>query len=284
MARWYEFERRFTTERNIYERALAILARHAPENDLRLVGPLRGISRAYRLEAFYGVEGGDTGASFNTGGVGAPVFSDGTTQRRGETALSTALAVIETHTPVNHRLRGEVLAELGDWYLVSNASRRAFDTYAEAWKALASAGHTGPLEVPRVLAIRPSISSVGRSALDPAESVVKTVEMHFTVDRDGRVEDVTSPTTDVPESIVRGCTISMKRARYAPRIENGAAVPTQNVVFFEKVLVKATSPDTATPSDSAGESAEEPAGATVEETPQAPREAQDSSPPPPADR
>ena len=33
---------------------------------------------------------------------------------------------------------------------------------------------------------------------------------------------------------------SMKRSRYAPRIENGAAVPTEDVVFIERVLVKAT--------------------------------------------
>ena len=91
LARWYEFERRYTSERNVYERALAILARGAPENDLRRVVPLRGIARAFRLEAFYGVEGADTGGSFNTGGTGAPVFTDGTQQRRGESALTTAL-------------------------------------------------------------------------------------------------------------------------------------------------------------------------------------------------
>src|SRR5688572_10847800 len=34
LARWYEAQRRYTTERNIYERALSILTRAAPENDL----------------------------------------------------------------------------------------------------------------------------------------------------------------------------------------------------------------------------------------------------------
>ena len=36
-------------------------------NDLRRVAPLRGIARSFRLEAFYGVEGADTGGTFNTG-------------------------------------------------------------------------------------------------------------------------------------------------------------------------------------------------------------------------
>jgi hypothetical protein len=65
--------------------------------------------------------------------------------------------------------------------------------------------------------------------------------MHFTVERDGRIEDMTSPTTDVPEPVVRNSTTAMKRSRYAPRIDNGAAVATRDVVFVERVLVKTTS-------------------------------------------
>jgi hypothetical protein len=258
LARWYEAERRYTSERNVYERALAILTRHAPENDLRRVGPLRGIARSFRLEAFYGVEGADTGSTFNTGNTGAPVFTDGTQQRRGESALTSALAVVEANVPVDQRLRGAVLADLGDWYLVANALRRAYETYSEAWKALAQVDHTGPLESPRLLAYRPSVSSVDRSQLDRAESVEKTVELRFKVDRDGRVDEVTSPTTDVPENILRNSIASMKRARYAPRIENGAAVATENVVFYEKVLVRAPSQDAASSPAKTGENPAEP--------------------------
>jgi tetratricopeptide (TPR) repeat protein len=244
LALWYESSRRYTSERNVYERALAILSRNAPENDLRRVLPLRGIARSYRLEAFYGVEGADTGATFNSGNVGAPVFADGTQQRRGEATLLTALDIINKNTPVNEQMRGEVLADLGDWFLIANALRRAYDSYAEAWKSLASVDNTAPLEKPRVLAYRPSISSVERSQVDPAEAVVKLVELRFKVDRDGRIDEVTSPTTDVPENIVRNSVASMKRSRYAPRIENGLAVPTENVVFYERVLVKVQSPGT----------------------------------------
>jgi tetratricopeptide (TPR) repeat protein len=256
LAAWYESSRRYTSERNTLERALGILTRGASENDLRRIGPLRGIARSFRLEAVYGIEGADTSASFGSGNgfgsgnAGSPVLPDGPQQRRGETSLTTALAIIEANQPPNEQLRGEVLADLGDWFLVSNSTRRAFDTYAEAWKALATVANTKLLESPRVLTYRPSISSVGRSQLDPAEAVVKTVELHFKVDREGRVEAVTSPTTDVPEAIVRNSMMSMKRTRYAPRIENGIAVPTENVVFLEHVLVKAPS-GAGTPSEKA---------------------------------
>lgn len=253
VARWLEYDRRFTSERNVYERALSILTKSADPNDLRRVGPLRGIARAFRLEAFYGVEGADNSATFNSNTGGANVFTEGTSQRRGESSLTTALAVIDANSPVDHKLRGEVLADLGDWYLISNASRRALDTYTEAWKSFSAAGDTRYLEVPRLLAYRPSISSVDRSQLDPAEAEVKIVELHVRVDRDGRVDTVTSPTTDVPESIVRNSIASMKRSRYAPRIENGAAVPTENVVFRERVLVRASSAPEPAPASPAAE-------------------------------
>ena len=273
LARWYEAARRYTSERNVYDRALGILARSAPENDLRRVGPYRGIARSYRLESFYGVEGADTGATFNSGNAGAPVFSDGTQQRRGEASLNSALSVIDANPPGNERLRGEVLTDLGDWFLISNAMRRAFDAYAEAWKAFSSVSNTTLLESPRILAYRPSISSVDRSQLDPAEAVIKTVKLVFKVDRDGRIDEVTSPTTDVPENIVRNSAASMKRSRYAPRIENGLAVPTENVVFIERVLIKVTSPETETSSGTAAEKA-------PEQSPEAAKDSEPSPPPP----
>jgi len=267
LARWYEGDRRYTSERGVYERSLAILQRNAPENDIRRVGPLRGIARSYRLELFYGVEGADTGSTFNAGTNGAPVFTEGSQNRRGESSLQAALAVVDSNPVVDQQVRGDVLVDLGDWYLVTGALRRAYDTYAEGWKSLAQVNNTKGLDAPRLLAYRPSISSIDRSQLKPEEAVLKEVEMHFTVDRDGRIDDVTSPTTDVPESVVKNSIASMKRSRYAPRIENGAAVPTTDVVFRERVLVKAQLPETAPASEKAEPAAEKPA-AEAEKTPE----------------
>ena len=275
LARWYEADHRYTTQRNQYDRALAILQRNAPENDLRRVAPLRGIARAYRLENFYGIEGADNSGSFNAGTTGAQVVADPTQSRRGETALATALSIIDSNSPVNQQMRGEVLTDLGDWYLIGNALRRAYDTYADAWRSFTEANNTKYLAVPRILAYRPSISSIERSQLDPAEAEVKQVELHFTVDRDGRIDNVTSPTTDVPDAIVRGSAMSMKRSRYAPRIENGAAVPTEDVVFVERVLVRVTTqPSSSGPAPSAKEAEKAP-----EATPAADQPAPAPSPP-----
>ena len=266
LARWYEGDRRYTSERGVYERSLAILQRGAPENDLRRVGPLRGIARSYRLELFYGVEGADTGTTFNAGTNGAPVFTEGSQNRRGESSLQAALVVVDSNPVVDHQVRGEVLIDLGDWYLVTGALRRAYDTYADAWKSLSQVNNTRPLDAPRLLAYRPSISSIDRSQLKPEEAVLKEVEMHFTVDRDGRIDDVTSPTTDVPDAVIKNSISSMKRSRYAPRIENGAAVPTTDVVFRERVLVKAQSPETAPESAKEAPAEEKPAAEAEKKT------------------
>ena len=149
---------------------------------------------------------------------------------------------------------------------------RLYDSYAEAWKCFAQVNNTRYLEAPRILAYRPSISSIDRSQLDPTEAVLKTVELHFKVDREGRIDDMTSPTTDVPDSVVKASIQSMKRSRYAPRIENGAAVATDDVVFLERVLVKATSQPAssetgATPSAKGAEKpAEKPAAPETKES------------------
>jgi tetratricopeptide (TPR) repeat protein len=267
LARWYEADFRFTSQRNVYDRELAILQRNAPENDLRRVRPLRGIARSFRLENFYGVEGADNSGSFNTGNQGAQVFNDTTQSRRGETALATALSIVDSNMPVDQQIRGEVLTDLGDWYLIANALRRAYDTYADAWRSFSQVDNTKYLAKPRILAYRPSISSIDRSQLDPAEAVVKEVELHFTVDRDGRIDNVTSPTTDVPEAIVKGSAMSMKRSRYAPRIENGVAVPTENVIFVEQVLVRATTPASSAPAPSAKEAAKAPEAVSAADQP-----------------
>jgi tetratricopeptide (TPR) repeat protein len=280
LARWYENDRRYTSERNTYERALGILQKDGRPNDLRRVAALRGIARSFRLESFYGAEGADNGATFNTAGNGAQVIADGTQQRRGESALTSALEIIDGNTPADQQMRGDVLTDLGDWYLVSNQLRRAYDSYADAWKALALVNNTKSLESPRVLAYRPSVSSVDRSQLDPAEAQLKAVELHFSVTRDGRLENVTSPTTDVPDSIVRNSVSSMRRSRYAPRVENGVAVATDNVVFIERVLIRVTSPESAT---SSGKAAEKPQAEAAPAEPK-PDQAPAAVPPPPANR
>ena len=98
LARWYEAERRYTSERNVYERALD----HPAEERARKRPAARGAAARHRAlvparDRSTASKVPTRGGTFNSGAAGAPVFADGTQQRRGESALTTALAVIDAN-------------------------------------------------------------------------------------------------------------------------------------------------------------------------------------------
>ena len=227
LARWYEAERRYTSERNVYERALHPRQERAGKRPAARRAAAR--HRAlFRLEAFYGVEGADTGATFNSGTAGAPVFADGTQQRRGESSLTTALAVIDANSPVNQQLRGEVLTDLGDWFLVDQRAAPRLRHLCRRLEGVRRGEQHQAISRRRACSPtgRRSARSIDRSSIrrKPCSSRWSCISRWIAT---AGIEDVTSPTTDVPETIVRNSVASMKRSRYAPRIENGAAVATR---------------------------------------------------------
>src|SRR6185312_10449025 len=54
VANWCEVTGRYRMSRQAHARALDIVGRKAGKRDLRVVNPLRGIARTYRLEYLYG--------------------------------------------------------------------------------------------------------------------------------------------------------------------------------------------------------------------------------------
>jgi hypothetical protein len=169
-----------------------------------------------------------------------PVMADG--QRLnpdGERALRLALAAIDKNAPVDHKKRGETLVELGDWYFSAGALGKGVDTYREAWKDLSQANATTVLDQPRLLAYRPPPSSVKRSHLKEEDAEERYAEVKYTVTKDGKTDDVMLVGSDAAESTQKAVVSAMKKARYAPRFENGEPVDTPNVVWREKLLIKA---------------------------------------------
>ncbi len=241
LAGWYEYVGRYTTARLLHDRALAIVEKAGTTEDLRKVRPLRGIARTYRLEYLYGVENSEGSQGTDAFGNAIQAFESSQTgqlQRRGEQALRFAVAIVEKNTPVDQRLRGETVAELGDWFMVGGSTSRAMEFYRDAWRSLELAGNTQLLNAPRQLAYRASTFALERSKLDPELAMTKQVEARFTVTKDGKITDITSPTTDVNDAVVKAVINAVRRARYAPRIENGEPVDTPDVVYIEQVAVR----------------------------------------------
>jgi len=246
LARWYEFVGRYTTARGLHARALQLADNASGSGSVEGVPGLRGLARTYYLEAVYGPEEAETatGDPFSTGPGNMfvpPPAQEGRLNPDGERALRIALEALTGATPVDRRARGETLIELADWYLIAGATGRAQAAYREGWMDLttAGAGAVDVLRVPRRLAYRAPPTSIARlRPEDPENFEERLVELRFTVDVDGKVTDMTTASSEVAPGLERSVQFALRRARYAPRLEDGIPVETRDVTLRERLLVR----------------------------------------------
>jgi tetratricopeptide (TPR) repeat protein len=239
-AHWLEDTGRYTTSRALYARALIIAEKHQGKGALATVEPLHGIARTYRLEFLNGreepTEGDDT--NFGMGGMSADSSGQPHLNPDGERALKQALITIHRHPPIDHRKVGETLTELGDWYLSGGSVPKSMEVYREAWKELALAQATRPLESPQLIAYRGPSSSVKRSSLNPEDANLHYVDVTFTVTKEGRTSGIAVVASDAPESLQKSVESMVKKARYRPRFEAGQPVETSGVALREQLLLR----------------------------------------------
>ncbi|MCU0757763.1 MAG: tetratricopeptide repeat protein [Steroidobacteraceae bacterium] len=246
LARWNEFVGRYTTARGLHARALMIAENAGGRGTPQSVAALRGLARSYYLEFIYGPEETEAPLDPFQQNAAMPQLTQMGQENRlnpdGERALRLALEALSKTDPVDRRARGETLVELGDWYLIGGAVAKANQAYRDGWKELVEAGNdaVSMLQAPRRLAYRPPSASIARARPnDPADYEERYVETRFKVMPDGKVADVQTVATDAPQSIEKSTTYAVRKARYAPRLENGEPVVTEGVTLRERVLVKA---------------------------------------------
>ena len=244
LARWNEFVGRYTTARGLHARALQIAENGAGRGKPQSVAALRGLARSYYLEFIYGPE--ETEQTPDPFATSSALPQIGQNENRlnpdGERALRFALEALAKVEPPDQHARGETLVELGDWYLIGGAPAKANEAYREGWNELNAAGNdaTAMLATPRRLAYRPPSASISRARpSDPGSFEEHFVEVRFRVLPDGKVVDVETVGTDAPAAIEKATLFAVRKARYAPRIENGQPVLTEGVTLRERVLVKA---------------------------------------------
>ena len=249
-ALWLEAQGRFTTARQVHARALDIARKAGGDSDLRLVTPLRGIARTYRLEYVYGPERPEAALDDPTsiGGVANPgaspasatgVSSTSVLNPDGEHALEAALKVLDAHPGEGSAARAQTLLELGDWNIIAGSFRDAIATYREAWKALGEPGAPGTaaLETPAPVFYRaPTIARPPRT--DPDKYTQHYAEIEFTVTAEGRVRDAKVGASDVSEANGKTVLGAVKRARYRPRFVNGEPAETPGVRYKETIYVR----------------------------------------------
>lgn len=239
LARWYESVGRYTTARGLHARALQLSETLATAGSVLAVDALRGLARTYYLEFIFGPEDPEAAASDPMAPL-APT-PEGRLNPDGERALKLALEALSRSQPPDLQTRAGTLVELGDWYLIGGALARAHDAYRQGWSESQAAGATAlvMLQQPRRLAYRPPSIAVSRATpTRPDEWEQRFVEVRFTVGTDGRVSALETASTDAPGAAERAVQFAVKRARYAPRLENGEPVETTGVLLRERILVK----------------------------------------------
>jgi hypothetical protein len=79
------------------------------------------------------------------------------------------------------------------------------------------------------------------------------VRFRVHVGRDGKVIEPAVESSDAPEAAQKSAVFALRRARYAPRLENGEPVETEGVPFRETLFVRIPKERRAAPEEEAEE-------------------------------
>lgn len=245
LARWHEYNGRYTTARTLHARGLQLAEAKAGGGTIQSVDPLRGLARSYLLEFLYGPE--EVAVSPTDDPFAAPAATDANGNARlnpeGERALKLAVLILAKVKPTNHAKLGATLMDLGDYDLLGNSMPMALDAYRQAWTEFNANGNTAMLQAPRRISYRPPSSSVTRARpAKPDEYEERFVEARFTVSREGKVTEAVVDASDANPAVEKAVLSAVRKARFGPRIEAGQPVETKGVTLRERVLVRKAAP------------------------------------------
>lgn len=235
-ARWYEEARYYISAREIQAKALDIIRASGSDNDVRMVEPLRGIARAYRLEYMQGIEPIDAafkqGSRFEslsstTGPV--RIFFD----RLGETSLKDAVKTLEAHSTSDCSsgtggVLIDTLLELADWYRMTDHPRTAMAVNRRAWAASQTCldGHETLFDQPQGI---PYQLSIGLPWRPPGADEHYWVDIDYTVTRSGRISHVKVEQSNAPSFVQWKLVKTVRSTLLRPRFVNGEPVDTKHV-------------------------------------------------------
>ncbi|MEY2625679.1 MAG: hypothetical protein RL412_1454 [Pseudomonadota bacterium] len=243
LAHWHESMGRYSTSRGLHARALQLAEELSSDKPIVGVSALRGLSRTWILEAIYGPEVTEA-QGLDTVEPGDSFFNNpgqGRLNAEGLRALNFAVDIIKKSSPLDAKLLGETIAQIGDWHLLSGNFSKATNSYSESYKVLDSAGPEARrlLETPRRLVYRPpAISALRMRPQNRDDYALHTVEMQLKIGRDGKVQDAVIVNSAAPENSNRAALLAARKARFSPRIEGGQAVETEGLRMTEQLMIK----------------------------------------------
>jgi TonB family protein len=247
-AHWYEESGRYLSARQLQIRAIEIVRKNGRPNDLRLVDPLRGIARSFRLELSFGPEITETDSSTSTVTFGAeplafssPPKSSVNLDTAGKAPLEAALKILKQYPDAPVGQRADTLLEMGDWHLLLGEREDAVKTYKEAWRVLTAPNGPGTAAAfgePRQLYFLPPIGAHRRPPPVPENYEEHFVDLEFTVSKEGRVGEWRTVEKSATEAMEKSTIAAIKKARYRPRFVEGEPAETAKVRYRQTFYVK----------------------------------------------
>lgn len=242
-ALWNEAVGQYTAARLVYVRAVQIADDALGSTNLKAVPGLRGIARTYRLAFVNGEseEAAATATSTMQDSLNANLLSRATSapSSDGERALRDALQRLSAAKEPQPRLRGEVLTDLGDWYLTAGVASRAMGAYREAWHAMGEKDAQESLGTPFAVVYRPPVIATSRKQADPDQYDEQEIRLQLTIAADGNVRGATvaNPVAE-HEAAERAVVAAAKRALWRPAFRDGEPVAASDVSFSEHVYIR----------------------------------------------
>jgi tetratricopeptide (TPR) repeat protein len=240
LARWQESMGRYTAARALYLREVEI-ADLKEANSLKAIDGLRGIARTYRL-AFVNGETQDALLSADDlpGTLSSSRARMLASQSSGsEQPLREALQRLDKSPGDHAALRGAVLIDLGDFYLVGRSVANSLAAYKDAWRTLERTGETSALATPVAVMYLAPPMAISRVRESPDEYTEQTVELRVSIAANGDVRGVTvaNPAPE-RENAERATITAVRRAVWRPAFSNGEAVAATDFIFRERVNIR----------------------------------------------
>ncbi len=206
-AGWLRDRRRYTEEREQYQRAMRIIRDHYDDGSVLMVRPLR-----------------ETGNSFRNQGAAV---------NQGITGLMTALELLEAQEEPDERALAQVLVDIGDWETAFSRVGADGAPYRRAWQLLGDVDGGDALRREWFGGIeyvfREPLSQRGLSAAPDA--VQGFVLVRFDLNPLGRTENVTILEAEPPNLKDEAVARHVRQSRFRPYMNDGEVVARRNLAL-----------------------------------------------------
>jgi tetratricopeptide (TPR) repeat protein len=207
----------FRQSLDMYRRAIKIIEDNHGVNDMRLVGPLRGLARARLLQI--------------------------TNRSASEAALERALSIVESNPDADIPDRVRAMIYLGDMYTITGDGR-ARDVYLKVWAIMQNDPAYDELRADifgTPTRLHPELTGVLYLKRKPDAATAQDIELYidvsYSVKANGRVGDIHLVDKNVPNEQVRYIRAQLADTRFRPRIFDGELVSTENLMIHQTFQV-----------------------------------------------